>query len=46
MSEVKNKLSILDSKAEMSVLLEDEVQELHELFVNLHSLACIQNSVN
>jgi len=46
MSEVKNKISLVDSKAEMSALMEDEVQELHDLSVNLHSLARTKNSVN
>jgi hypothetical protein len=31
MSEVKNKISLLDSKTEMSALIEEEVQELHDV---------------
>lgn len=46
MMEIKNKMSHLDVKAEMSALSDDEVDELHELFVNLHSMAQVQNSVN
>jgi len=45
-SEVKNKISFFDAKAEMSALMEEEVQELHDLSVNLHSLARTLNSVN
>jgi hypothetical protein len=46
MSEVKNKIALLDEKGELSVLLEEEVQELHDLSVNLHSMARTQNSIN
>jgi len=46
LAEVKNKISLLDSKAEVSVLSKVEVKELHDLSINLHSLARIQNSVN
>jgi exonuclease III len=46
MMDVKNKISILDAKAEVSVLLEEELVELHDLFVNLHSMARLQNNVH
>ena len=45
-SEVKNRLSFLDSKGEVNVLLEEEVKELHHLSVNLHSMSRVQNSIN
>jgi hypothetical protein len=35
MTEVKNKISLLDSKGEMSVLIDDDVNDLHDLSVNL-----------
>jgi len=44
--EVKNIISCFDSKGEVSTLLDDEVQELHDLSVNFHSLARAQNSIN
>ena len=43
---VKNKISILDSKAELSALNEDELHEIRDLSVELHSMAKVQNSVN
>lgn len=43
---VKNQISVLDSKAELSMLLDEEVLELHDLSANLHSLARVQNSIN
>jgi exonuclease III len=43
---VKDKLAFLDSKAEVTGLSEEEVIELHDLSVNLHSLAQVQNSIN
>ena len=46
MMEVKNKISILDAKVEMSALSGEEVDELHELSVNLHSMARLQKSIN
>jgi exonuclease III len=46
MVEVKNKISVLDAKAELSALLVEEVEELHELSVNLHSMARLHNSIN
>jgi len=44
--EVKDRISVLDSKAELFVLHDDEVAELHELSVNLHSLARVHNSIS
>lgn len=41
---VKERISTLDSKGESSVLVEEEVAELHDLSVNLHSLALIHAS--
>jgi hypothetical protein len=35
---VKNQISILDKKAEMSALLDEELTELHDHSVNLHFL--------
>lgn len=46
MMEIKNKISHLDAKAELSALSDEEVDELHELSVNLQSMAQVQNSVN
>lgn len=43
---VKNQISTLDSKAELSALPEDELKELHDLFVNLHSMEKVQNIIN
>jgi len=43
---VKNQISLLDSKGEMSVLHDDEMTELHDLSLNLHSLSQAQNSIN
>ena len=43
---VKDKLSTLDKKAELSPQNEDELHEIRELSVNLHSMARVQNSVN
>jgi len=43
---VKDKLSTLDKKAEVSALNEEELHEIRELSVNLHSMARVQNSVN
>jgi len=45
-SEAKNKIASLDSKGELSALEDDEVRELHEVTVNLHSMAKIQNSIH
>ena len=44
--EAKNRIPFLDSKGETSVLLDEEVQELHELSVNLHSMARTQTRIN
>jgi exonuclease III len=44
--EVKNKIAVLDSKGEVSVLHGEEVSELHDLSVKLHSLARTQSSIN
>jgi hypothetical protein len=44
--EVKNCIDILDTKAERSALLEVEMEELHDLSANLHSLARVPNSIN
>ena len=45
-SSVKNHIFFFDSKAETSKLLEEEVNEIHELSVNLHSLSRVQCSMN
>jgi len=37
---------VLDIKAELLVLSDEEAAELHELSVNLHSMARLQNSIN
>ena len=42
--EVKNRIDHLDAKAEGTVLLETEMEELHNLSVTIHSLARAQNS--
>lgn len=44
--EAKNRRAFLDSKGETSVLLDEEVHELHELSVSLHSMARTQTSIN
>jgi len=44
--EAKNRISFLDSKGETLVLHDEEVQELHELSVSLHSMARTQTSIN
>ena len=41
----KARMSSLDSKGEVSDLLQEEVEELHELSVNLHSFARIQTTI-
>jgi hypothetical protein len=38
-------MSLLDTKGETSVLLEEEVPELRDLSVSLHSMSRIQTSV-
>jgi len=43
--QVKERMSLLDTKGETSVLLEEEVHELHDLSVTLHSMSRIQTSV-
>lgn len=42
----KNCMSELDLKGEESGLHDDEVQELHELSVCVHSMARVQTSMN
>jgi hypothetical protein len=44
-SKIKERLSIIDIKGETSVLVEEEVAEIHDLSVNLHSLSRILTSV-
>jgi len=46
MKEVKDKLSVLDAKAEIVDLHETEATELQDLSVSLHSMARLQNSIN
>jgi len=46
MKEVKDRISVLDSKVELNVLHADEVAELQNLSVNLHSLARVHNSIS
>ena len=45
-SAVKLRLSSLDTKGEEDELMEEEVEELHELSVRLHSLSRVQTSMN
>jgi hypothetical protein len=42
---VKEPMALLDIKGESSALEDDEVAELHDLSVNLHSLSKIQTSI-
>jgi len=43
---VKNHISFLEEKGEMSVLPDDDIAELHDLSINLHSLARAQASLS
>ena len=43
---VKNRISILDEKGEVAVLQDEEIEELHDLSLHLHSLARVHNSMN
>jgi len=45
-SQVKDRISMLDEKGEVSVLGEDEVEELHGLTTELHSLYRIDSSIS
>jgi len=45
-SEVKNRISYFDSKGEVSELIEEEVLELQELSVTLHSMSRTQNNIS
>lgn len=45
-AEIKNRMSQLDVLGEGAVLSKEEVEELHELSVNLHSLAKVQTSMH
>jgi len=45
-NDAKNRIAILDSKVEEVPLIEVEIEELHTLYVNLHSMARIQNNIN
>jgi len=42
---VKDRMTSLDSKGESSDLLQEEMEELHELSVSLHSLSRVQSSM-
>jgi len=42
---VKERMSSLDIKGELSALMDNEVAELHNLFVNFHSLSRIQSCI-
>jgi phage antirepressor YoqD-like protein len=42
----KPRISYFDSKAETDMLAEEEVKELQDLSVNLHSLSRVQSSIN
>jgi len=42
---LKERMSILDIKGETTALAEEEVVEIHDLAINLHSLSRIQTSV-
>jgi len=44
-SDVKNRISYFDSKGEVNALLEEEVKELQDISVNLHSMSRVQNSI-
>jgi ribosome recycling factor len=44
--EVKYRIAYFDTKGEVSALLDEEVNELHELSVSLHSMARVQTSIN
>jgi hypothetical protein len=44
-SSVKERMDFLDTKGETSALDDDEVAELHDLSVNLHSLSRVQTSM-
>jgi len=43
--EVKNRIAHFDAKAEGTVLLDAEMDELHDLYVNMHSLARAHNNI-
>jgi hypothetical protein len=43
---IKDRISILDSKGETSMLREDELAELHDLSLNLYSLSRTHNSIS
>jgi len=43
---IKNRILILDSKGESSVLHDDEITQLHDLSLNLDSLSRAQNSIS
>jgi exonuclease III len=45
-SEVKNRISLLDTKGEESELMEEETTELRELSVELHSMSRVLTSMN
>jgi len=44
-SSVKGCISVLDEKGELSILGEEEVEELHSLSAEIHSLSRIQSSI-
>ena len=44
--EVKNRIAYFDTKGEVSALLDEEANELHQLSVRLHSMARVQTSIN
>jgi hypothetical protein len=44
--EVKNRIFSLDTKGEEAELQEEEIQELHDLSMNLHSLSHVHTSMN
>jgi hypothetical protein len=44
--EVKYRIAYFDTKGEVSALLDEEANELHELSVSLHSMARVQTSIN
>jgi len=45
-SDLKNRLSSLDTKAEEIELQEEEIQELHDFSVNLDSLSRVHTNMN
>jgi hypothetical protein len=45
-TDAKNRMDSLDSKGEEAELAEEEIRELHDLSINLHSLSRVHTSMN